>query len=67
MLAYNLMRAVTWQQVLATVSVIPLVAALGDRAWPPSLRAFFWTLVPLWLLIHALMAVLAETRLRATE
>jgi hypothetical protein len=63
MLAYNLMRAVTWQQVLATASVIPLVAALGYRAWPPSLRAFFWTLVPLWLLIHALMAVLAETRL----
>lgn len=63
MLAYNLLRSVTWKQLLATVSVVPLVAALAYGAWPPTLRAWFWTLVPLWLVIHALMAVLAETRL----
>ena len=62
-LAYNLLRSVTFEQMLATLGVIPLVAALGYRQWPATLRAFFWTLVPLWLVIHAGMAVLAETRL----
>jgi len=63
MLAYNVLRGVTWQQLLATLSVVPLVAALGYRHWPATLKAFFWTLVPLWLVIHALVAVLAESRL----
>lgn len=63
MLAYNLLRAVTWQQLLATLSVIPLVAALGYRHWPAVLKAFCWTLVPLWFAIHALAAVMAESRL----
>ena len=63
MLAYNFLRAVTWQQLLATLSVIPLVAALGYRQWPAPLKAFGWTLVPAWFVIHALMAVLAESRL----
>ncbi|MCC6710248.1 MAG: hypothetical protein IT492_22040 [Gammaproteobacteria bacterium] len=62
-LAYNLLRSVTFEQMLATLGVTPLVAALGYRQWPATLRAFFWTLVPLWLVIHAGMAVLAETRL----
>ena len=63
MLGYNLLRLVTWQQLLATLSVIPLVALWGYRRWPAVLKGFFWTLVPLWFLIHALLAVLAESRL----
>ncbi len=63
MLAYNALRIVTWQQMLATLSVIPLVALCGYRHWPASLKAFFWTLVPLWFAIHALVAVMAESRL----
>ncbi len=36
---------------------------LGRSAWPSPLTAMFWAIVPLWFVIHAFAAVLAETRL----
>lgn len=63
LLGYNLLRPVTWSRLVATFSIIPLVALIGWRRWTPHLRLFFWALVPVWLGVHAVAAVLAETRL----
>jgi hypothetical protein len=60
---YNVMRPVTWWQLLLTLGVIPIVALAGYRTWTSELRAFFWTLVPLWMVIHFFGAVVAESRL----
>ena len=64
-LRFNLL---TWgplgaRQLLATFSIIPLVALVGYRTWPPSLRVFFWVVVPLWFAVHLLASVFAESRL----
>lgn len=63
LLQYNLFRAVTWQRLIATLSIIPLIAIIGYRRWPLPLHVFFWVIVPIWVAIHALNAVMAETRL----
>lgn len=63
LLQYNLFRAVTWRQLLATLSIVPIVAVIGYRTWPVQLQAFFWVIVPVWFVVHALGAVMAETRL----
>lgn len=62
LLAYNLLRGVTWYQMALTLSVVPAVALIGFRAWPWQLRGFFWVVVPAWCVVHAVTAVMAETR-----
>lgn len=61
--AYNLGRPITYIQLTATFSLLPLLAALAWRAWPASLKKLGWALVPAWLIIHLLYSVIAETRL----
>jgi hypothetical protein len=63
MLMYNLLRLVTWENLIATFSIIPIIAMFGFRRWPVQLRIFFWVIVPAWFLIHAFGAVMAESRL----
>ena len=63
LLRYNISQVVTWEQLLATFSILPLIALAGYRTWPLQLRAFFWAIVPVWILVHSFMALLAETRL----
>lgn len=63
LLKYNLTRAVTWVQLLATLGIIPLLALANFRHWPGILRAFFWVIVPLWFPLHFVVGVAAETRL----
>jgi hypothetical protein len=61
--AYNLRRALTYVQLLAVLGIVPLLAFAGWARWPRELRAFFWALVPAWVVIHAFAAVVAEARL----
>ncbi len=63
LLKYNLFNLVTWLQLIATFNIIPIIAIAGYKKWPYQLRLFFWVIVPLWFLIHAFGAVMAETRL----
>jgi hypothetical protein len=63
LLQYNMRRVVTWNRLVATFSLVPVVALLGRSAWPPPLTAMFWAVVPIWFVIHAFAGVLAETRL----
>ncbi len=60
---FNVLRVVTWTQLLATVGIVPLVALAGYRQWPPLLKRFCWAVAPAWLVIHLFCAVLVETRL----
>ena len=63
LLRYNVRRVVTWNRLIATFSLVPVVAMLGRSTWPPPLAAMFWAVVPIWFVIHAFAGVLAETRL----
>jgi hypothetical protein len=63
LLILNLSRLVTWEQLLLTLGLVPLIALASYRNWPRNLRAFFWVVVPLWIVIHFLAALVAETRL----
>ena len=60
---YNVGRYVTWINLFATLGLLPIMAVASIRSWPPVLRRFFWTLVPVWVLVHLIAAVMAETRL----
>jgi len=62
-LRYNVFRAITWWQLLATLGVIPFISLLGYSKWNAYLRVFFWVVVPIWFVIHLVAAVMAETRL----
>jgi len=62
LLRYNLFRGITWAQLFATLSIIPVLALLAYKKWPPALTIFFWVIVPVWFLIHPFTSVMAETR-----
>jgi hypothetical protein len=63
LLRYNLARWETWQYLGATFSIIPLLSLALFRRWPDILRRYFWVMVPVWLVLHTLLGVLAETRI----
>jgi hypothetical protein len=63
LLWYNLGRPITWVQLFATFGLLPGLAFMARRHWPPALTAFCWTLVPAWVGLHLLFGVIAETRL----
>jgi hypothetical protein len=63
LLQYNLFHLNTWQQLVATLSIIPIIAIIGYQKWPPQLRVFFWVIAPIWFIVHVLFAVMAEGRL----
>ena len=59
----NVGRGVTWDKLFQTVTIVPVLAAAAWRHWQPALRAFCVAIVPLWVAVHLVAAVLAETRL----
>ena len=63
LLLLNLKRAVTWEQLAITLGIIPVLALCTFRAWPRTLRIFFWVVVPVWIVVHSGAALVAETRL----
>jgi hypothetical protein len=62
-LDYNVARGMTWDFVFQTLNILPLLALLAWRRWPPELKAFGVAIVPAWLVIHLFTSVLAESRL----
>jgi hypothetical protein len=63
LLANNLADPITWMQLLATFTIVPLLAILSFQAWPRTLKLFFWLIIPIWLAVHLYSSILAETRL----
>ncbi|HEX8992593.1 MAG TPA: hypothetical protein VF784_13020 [Anaerolineales bacterium] len=60
---YNISRQFTWEQLLRTLGLIPLLGLLAFPAWPRLWRWFFLIVCPVWFLIHSFASVMAETRL----
>ena len=59
----NLKRAITWEQILITFGILPILALFAYAEWPKSLKIFFWTVVPIWVAVHFFSSLVAETRL----
>ncbi len=59
----NLLRDVTWGQLLLTLGIIPLLGLFAYRSWPRSLTIFFWVVGPAWYIVHFFAAIVAENRL----
>ena len=62
LLRYNLFRWITWVQLFGTLGIIPILAMMSFRQWPPQLRAFFWVIVPIWFLVLMFLTAAAESR-----
>ena len=60
---YNVGRGITYDFVFQTVNILPLLALIAVRRWPPELRAIGLAVVPAWVAIHLFSSVLAESRL----
>lgn len=63
LLVLNITRIVTWEQILITLGLMPLLAMFTYRAWHKTLKIFFWVVVPIWFAVHFFAALVAETRL----
>jgi hypothetical protein len=63
LLKFNLVRLVTWEQLLLTLGIIPFLAVFAYRDWPKTLKIYFWVVVPAWITIHFLASLVAESRL----
>lgn len=63
LLLHNFSRIITWVQLIATLSVIPIMALIGYQKWPLQLRGFFWIIIPIWFVVYAFISVMAESRL----
>lgn len=61
LLGYNLLRLVTWSNLGTTFLFVPVLALATWRRWPPVLRRFA-VLVPPWIVVHLVGAIVAETR-----
>ena len=60
--AYNL-RAPSLFMLFATLNGLPVLCWYGWRSWPEELRAMALGLVPLWVAVHFVAALVEETRL----
>jgi hypothetical protein len=60
---YNLTLPATYVELFGVLGLFPVMAILSRRRWPAVLTGFFWTLVPIWFLIHLFASILAESRL----
>jgi hypothetical protein len=63
LLAYNLLRRQTWVHLAASWSVFPVIALLGIKGLPETLRRWLIWIPPIWLPVHFVLAVAAEVRL----
>jgi hypothetical protein len=58
----NFFNFKAWLQLFATLSILPIMAVLAFRWWPPTLRAISLAVVPLWLMIIPFTGGIIETR-----
>ncbi len=63
LLTFNLTWWRTWVFLFATLGLLPLMALASWKAWPVTLRRFFWAVVPVWFPVHFALAHAPETRL----
>lgn len=61
--SHNLTATITWINVLTTLSILPIIALISLREWPYILKRIALAIVPLWIIVHFFMAIIAETRM----
>lgn len=62
MLKYNLSHGEAWGHAVGTLGIVPVLALLSWRGWPPLLKPLFWSVVPLWCIAHLFCAPLDQSR-----
>ncbi len=62
LLLYNLFPT-PWALLLRFFSIVPILGMAVFRSWKPFLGRFFMVLIPIWLGVHLVASVIAETRL----
>jgi hypothetical protein len=63
LLGLNLTWIYSYFSTAAAFSVIPWLALIYWKSWPPILKRFFWAIVPLWVVPHLFLGAIAEARL----
>ena len=66
LMQYNLTRSFTLQQLMGTLGMTPIFAALALPGGPRLWRLWFLVIIPIWFAVHAFGGVMAETRLFLT-
>jgi len=61
-LLHNLSSDIAWGHAAGVLGVVPVLALLTYRAWHPILRPLFWSIVPMWMVVHLLLVPLDESR-----
>lgn len=59
---FNVSRYITWVQLFATMSLMPILALISWQRWPRAVRAFSIAVVPVWFSVHFFAAQCAESR-----
>ena len=60
---FNILFFNMYPQLIGTLGIVPLLAVIGLRHWPPFLKGVGLLIVPLWVLIHLFKSMAMETRL----
>jgi hypothetical protein len=63
LLLFNLTWYRTWVFLFAVVGLLPILAFISWKAWPPILQRIALAVVPVWFPIHFMLAHAPETRL----
>ncbi len=63
LLLHNLRNDRAWGHLAGTWGLIPLLALASRRHWRWPLGAFFWAILPVWVVAHFVFGPVAESRL----
>lgn len=63
LLKLNFTNFYSYFSILATYSIIPILALVHYNRWPAMLQRFFWVMVPIWVGVHLFVSNIAEARL----
>lgn len=44
-----------WTSLVGIFGIVPVIALLGWRAWPPVLKIWFWVFGPVWVLVNIIL------------
>lgn len=63
MVSRNLLEPQPYFLMLMSFGLLPILALMGWRNWPPMVLMFGVVIVPIWMIIHLFLGAFTETRL----
>ena len=60
---FNLTYVQAWSLLFSVFGLLPILSIKTIKSWPPVLKAFFWILVPVWVICIYFLGDVQETRL----